>query len=826
MKTRKGRLGLVFAAAIAMLIASGGVRAQSNDITVAMDTCGVGNAFRPGDIIGIRLQLTSTLDTGKKCQIQWEMRNADGDVVAYYRNVVVSPGAATPPVWLYGPISPHAGLSTVWSVRVFDFDDDRLGAEIGGAKISPATVTSQIVSDRDAMICVVGNRMGLSDYQGLRSGERPAGAHEALHLAGLAVSDLPDRWYGLSPYEAVVWSDAATTGLTVSQTEALTEYVFRGGHLIIVLPSVGNPWGFGNPAQARLSELLISQPPRLDEGVLLSEIAPVLTKRRAIEHDFETSIRVFKDVDGNFDVIDNHFFPILALPDNRVVAIQRTYGHGRVTLIGVNVAESRLGAIRMPQAEVFWNPILGRRNDTPRPDELRAMDDAGVLITGGSRSTPVVIGDGKLFQDLLAKTGGAAGTAIFAALVLFATYWFLAGPGGFLILKQRKMTQHSWLAFVITAAACTGVAWAGVHLLRQQNVEINHLTVLDFVARPAGDQRVDEPQYYRAFSWFSLYVAGYGGADVAIDSANGQHDVLSTYIPPERNPQPFPNPDRYTVDCANGFNFHSIPTRATATEMKAQFVGPLDGVGTIRVDPNDPVRVEIDPATGQPRLRGTVKHDLPGELTNAVAIWVRPDRPPDRRYQRNGDVELDWVPMSRAGRLVNNGEMFALARAYSRWAPGNVLPLADLGRATGQTKLDTNIYKRNMEHYESGGMGLGMSGVPERLSDIDVKRFLEMLSFYQGLRPPKYHKQQQRGQQSGPSFARRLGRELDLSAWLNRPCLIIIGYLENSRCPIPLRVDGDEPANSDGLTMVRWVYPLPIDESEIAADAWEDDNGN
>ncbi len=817
----------MFAAVVTMLIASGGVRAQSNDITVELDIFGTGNTFRPGDIAAVRLLLTSTLDSGKKCQVQLETRNADGDVVAYYRNVVVSPGAATPPVWLYVPLSPHDSDTDVLSVRVFDFDDDRLGAEIGGKKISPATVTSQDVSDRDAMICVVGNRMGLSDYQSPRPGDRPAGAHEALHIeSGLAVSDLPDRWYGLSSYEAVVWSDAATTGLTVSQTQALTEYVFRGGHFIIVLPSVGNPWGFGNPAQARLSELLISQPPRLDEGVLLSEIAPVLTKRRSVEPDFETSIRVFKDVDGNFDVIDNHFFPILALPDNRVVAIQRTYGHGRVTLIGIDVASDRLGAIRMLQAEVFWNPILGRRNDTPRRDELLAMDDAGVLIPSSSRSTPVVIGNGKLFQNLLAKTGGPASAAIFAALVLFAAYWFLAGPGGFLILKQRKMTQHSWLAFVITAAACTGVAWAGVHLLRQQSVEINHLTVLDFVARPPGDQRADEPQYYRAFSWFSLYVAGYGGADVAIDSANGQHDVLSTYIPPERRPQPFPNPDRYTVDCANGFNFHSIPTRATATEMKAQFVGPLDGVGTIRVDPNDPVRVEIDPASGQPRLRGTVKHDLPGELTNAIAIWVRPDRLPDRRYQRNGDVELDWVPMLRAGQLVNNGEMFALAGAYSRWAPGNVLPLADLGRATGQTKLDTNIYKRNMEPYESNGaMGMGMSRVPDPLRDTDLRNFLEMLTFYQGLRPPKYHKLQ-RGQQSGVSFARRLGRELDLSAWLNRPCLIIIGYLKNSRCPIPLTVDGDEPANSNGLTMVRWIYPLPIDESEIAADAWEDDNGN
>ena len=63
---------------------------------------------------------------------------------------------------------------------------------------------------------------------------------------------------------------------------------------------------------------------------------------------------------------------------------------------------------------------------------------------------------------------------------------------------------------------------------------------------------------------------------------------------------------------------------------------------------------------------------------------------------------------------------------------------------------------------------------------------------------------------SGWSKLVLLGRELDLSPWFVRPCLIVIGYLEDSECPIPLRVNGD-PVPSDGLTVVRWVYPLPVD---------------
>ncbi len=91
--------------------------------------------------------------------------------------------------------------------------------------------------------------------------------------------------------------------------------------------------------------------------------------------------------------------------------------------------------------------------------------------------------------------------------------------------------------------------------------------------------------------------------------------------------------------------------------------------------------------------------------------------------------------------------------------------------------------------------------------------FIEMLSMFHQLTPPKYH----RGGNKDPKTAvlsRKLGRELDLSAWFTRPCLIIIGYLEDSPCPVPLRVDGKAP-KSEGLTVVRWIYPLPLVEDEL-----------
>ena len=52
---------------------------------------------------------------------------------------------------------------------------------------------------------------------------------------------------------------------------------------------------------------------------------------------------------------------------------------------------------------------------------------------------------------------------------------------------------------------------------------------------------------------------------------------------------------------------------------------------------------------------------------------------------------------------------------------------------------------------------------------------------------------------------------LDLGRWFTRPCVIIIGLVGQTKplpTPIPFCVDG-ETAPTSGLTIVRWVYPLP-----------------
>jgi hypothetical protein len=350
------------------------------------------------------------------------------------------------------------------------------------------------------MIAVVGRaKMRLDEYGNpWNRRANPPGAHEETRIvSGILAQELPDRWEGLKGFEAVVWSDALPQQLRVDSANALREYVRRGGHLVITLPEAGNPWGLGARSQTWLDDLLVSQTPRTDEGVMLSDLMSVLAKTDYVPIDIELSIRVFRDAGRDFDAIDNGYEPLIALPDDgRVVVIQRVFGFGRITISGIDASSQQMASMRIPHADVFWNRVLGRRSDTPQPNELKAMDDENPRLLARGVANELVIGDSRLFKESIDK-GGSAEVGLLAALVLFIVYWIVAGPPGYFVLKQRGHVRHAWLAFAAAAGLFTALAWGGVRVLREHNIEFKHVTFLDHVTRPPQPGAVDEPRFQR-----------------------------------------------------------------------------------------------------------------------------------------------------------------------------------------------------------------------------------------------------------------------------------------------------------------------------------------
>ena len=817
--TPRRSIPFVLAALAATAQAGAMQQAEDADVAVEVEQFGVGNAYRPGAITAMRLVLTSSLDEPTPVWVQWEVPNAEGDIAEYGRSVVLNPGSREL-LWLYAPLSPHTMDDTRWTVRVFEERDGQRRRELGGdSRISPIRSGAARVELDTGMIAVVGRaRMRLEDYSTTWNGRpRPPGAHELTRIiSGIAPQAMPDRWEGLSAFEAVVWSDALPQQLRVDSATALREYVRRGGHLVIILPEAGNPWGLGSLGETWLDDLLIGQAPRRDDDVMLSELMPILSKTRLPPvRDFQMSLRVFKEIGGRFNAIDNRYEPLVALGDGRVIAVQRLVDFGRITIIGIDLTSQRLASMRLPQADAFWNRILGRRVDTPQPGELLTMDENKPrMLTRGS-ANEMNIGDGRLLDGINKR--GRAARGLMAAVLLFIVYFVIAGPGGFLFLKQQRMSRHSWLVFAATAGVFTAVAWGGVRFLRQSDTEFRHVTFLDHVVRP-GTSLGSEPHYQRAVSWGSLYLPKYGTVDVSIEDDPGQsgQNLLFTWeAPPPRQPDRFPNVDRYMIDVGRSPADYTLPVRAAATQLYMNWMGALDPDwgGTLRVDPDDPIRITLGPGNFA-RFNGTLINDLPGVLRDICVIWVSNHRNRQREYLLDDLDELSWVPPSRSGQLLNTGHMLAGDAGAEPWYPGTTLSLADFV-PDGLTDLERNIDKKFIEPEEGDGMnftGLGGSNwQSHKLHD-----YMEMLSIYHQLTPPRYIRDDDKDPQAAV-ITRRLTRELDLSAWFTRPCLIIIGYLDGSETPVPFLVDGKTP-RSEGLTVVRWIYPLPLVETQIIPD--------
>ena len=805
------------------------------DVQIEVVQFGVGSAFRPSDMTGIRIELTSSLPEPTGIWVQWEVPNVDGDVAAYGRARTMNPGPNRP-FWLYAPLPPAADRSTVYTIRVFAQRDGVRAEELGGRRIDASMAQGQPLASIAGRVAVVGARdLGLFGYQSFLPGmTRPVGANEQTMItSNLTVDDLPDRWFGWQPFEAVIWAgaDESPGALGLNRGEALRHYVQRGGHLVIVLPALQDIWGIrdGDRGAHELSELL--PVPAKRDGIIKEDVddlrvlLPVLSKAKVPDPDidprklqFTTSMYSFGRV-GEERGFAPPYEPLIALPDGRIVAIERTYGHGRVTVVGIDVANGQLAALGnllrtgvLPQADIFWNRVLGRRSDTPTPTEAAAIQD-DERAAWGPNPRRHDLGQGRLFAQQIGMSQ-AASIGLLLALVLFLVYWVVAGPGGFFLLKQYKQVRHSWLLFAASAGVFTAVAWGAVSLLPSTPHQVRHVTILDHIARAPGAERADDPQLQRGISYFSAYLDNYGESTVALEPLAGQRDLVHSWAPIGVKEQRFPNVDQYQVDLERGAHEVTLPARSTATQLTARWLGALDPEWGSMITAVEPVRVVADPTvpTIGLRLEGKLMHSLPGTLEDVLVIWVTSSRIPDRRYQPSGDKRQPWIANLDSGRMLNRAYAFSPLPL----APDTAYPLSSLVQrdTTARSRdylLEETIRKRYTDQYKEA---VTLTGSPT-ISSQDRRNFMEMLSLYQQLTPPVYLRTSAGGNaETVQSFSRETGREMDLSVWLTRPCLIVMGTLRESPLPIPLRLDGsDTVPTSDGLTMVRWIHPLPLDDA-------------
>ena len=804
------------------------------DLEIALDSMGVEGAFRPGSWVPMQLAVTSNLDETTSVLISIEVPNSDGDLEQYTRAAVLAPGQRITR-WLYPHLPPSSTTTTIqntgYNVRVYENQDGQPGREIAASRVSGSSankVGTPVEMSQDMMLIVGTGRLGLNGYTQTRgqSGLVPS-QNERTMLINAMPQDLPDRWQGLASYSTIVWSDASPQELDQDQATAVLEWIENGGRLVIVLQESNASWGLGNSGRSNYLDagragepLLPKKAPRRVDQVRIASLMQVLSKSPLTRNPEATmSIRIFDP-----EVIEAPWEPLAAFPkkaapeagesvepstiEGQVYAIQRTYGHGSVVLVGIDadsIQRRQLQADGLPQTDVFWNRLVGRRGTLPTNGAYRAYADQEVLNTVGS---PFDLGTGKLVIDKIRIGGPGAGLAMLIALGLFVTYWVLAGPASFAFLRAKGLVRYSWLGFTCIALVFTVIALIvarGGRNVIQNEAPVRHLTFLDIV---------DGVPEARATSWFSAYLPGYGRSEIKVP---GERNLLATWSPPPNGTmERFPNSDVFQIptDSPNSF---AIPSRATSSHFVTQWRGVLgEAWDEPPAEAETPVSMTAEDGAQQSfEIDGVLRHGLPWTLKDVDIICISPFQSRSPNYiVTNGlsfESPIDALPSPGVTARLNEWKTGAEID-LGKQLPG---PHINFGsRITGEYSLTRNL----KQIYDSGLRAT----IRKSLSTVSVwenfqPEVLRMYCQFDMLPQPNYLKNQPGTPEDANAihFRRWLGRNSDCSNWFLSPCVIIFATIENVSIPIPLEIDGEQVA-SEGTVILRWVHRLPTDPRFIA----------
>lgn len=741
-------------------------------LTVDAENIGLGGSVRPGSWTPMLITLENRESAPVQVRCRWTLTDPDGDEVASQRSVALTPGKSQG-VWLYAVPPLTLDERSTWRVTVVD--------EASGRQVAMTTINlppSAIISPFDRVIGVTSSQpLALQPYAEINT------QHEAAHFVrGLDPAKLPDRWHGLSMMQALIWtpdapngSDPTSTSISTETRGAILEWVRRGGHIVIVLPAVGDLWSespfrrlLGGTKMGTVTDV----PPPIFLGTPMNGFANIEVK--AFEPGPDATPLLRDKPAGD--------------PGSRVLAVAQPFGAGRVTLLGVDLTDKRLPKMGLPNpytvgyntvGELLWPTVFGWRGPVFSNTTIDSMRVNNTLIDAQQRRTTVV--DEPLIANLVSMSASTA-TPLLLAIVLFGVYWFVAGPISFGVLRKRDQIRHSWMVFSLVVLGCTAVAWGGAALLRERHPRIEHFSVVDFDTRGIA----------HAHSWFSAFAPRHGGVEVSLGDPHDDTNHNYVAAPGISSAMPeggFLDPRRYSYDGGSPSGI-AFPFRATAKQIEADYLGRLDkdaGMPEEWVAPQGTLRME----KGWPV--GSLKHELPGTLKDVVVVYVA----------GNGREPWAWPWLREwpAGASVKLERPKNASYLVVPPSINNPLWGGYLGDLVEQGKPGNSLAARPRDNT-------GLS------SDENVK-LAEMLTFYSLLPSPRAEKKADEyftPDNMPMQYKRSIGRAADMSAMLAFRRVFIIGHLETGPLPMPLKLDGDS-VRSRGWTVVRWSTPI-LDEEK------------
>jgi len=771
----------------------------TTEVRIEVEHFGMGDAPRLGDWIGVRVRIQDSGTEQRTVLVRLSTTDADGDQPQQQREVTTNPGVWQG-VWLYMRL-PYAGVDRIpVRITVHQGVDSGATAVAGdsGGTVGTTAATENVFragrllgrleipnrinaqQENTSLMAVIGDRaLGLRQYSDRPDSGAPfsrLGNELTQVLTGLKPDALPDRWMGLAPFETLVWASGEVTELRDDRARAIREWVQRGGHLIIVLPPVGQQWM--NPTSNELYNIMPAVTVNRRENADMLPYRPMITSRLKAVYPARGVVHTFVP---NPAAPATDAMPILNGPDAQCVVVRRLVGAGAVTMIGLDLNTTMLSQSETIEADVFWHRVLGRRG------ELLPEKQPNLQGLSGDRRPWYV--DDRIAGEISITGRSAIGALV--AFVVFGLYWVLVGPVCYYVLRSRNLHNHAWMAFLAGSGVFTLLAWGLATALRPHRVEATHLTILDHVyGQPVQ----------RARMWTSLLIPSYGDARVTVGDPSGEASQSLSVIAPWEAPGEdagrigsFPDVRGYPIDTRSP-DAMNIPVRATVKTLQADWAGaPVWRMPTPVGQNGQPGQLILNENwtanSAEPLISGTIVHSLPESLQR-VKLYVFGIGP---EIRGTGPGRL---PLVRAWTLSPIEEL----------PPDKPLDIGAHIRAGSTTSLTTLL--DNLMPNPT----LMDSNAPTNLADGSaLERELDALTFFQLLPPPIFDSGSSINITGVLAAQRRSTHGWDLSRWSTQPCLIMTGFIggddRSSASPVPLFVDA-QPVKTRGRTFVRWIYPL------------------
>ena len=254
-------------------------------------------------------------------------------------------------------------------------------------------------------------------------------------VMGITPEDLPERVQGWSMIDRIVWQDIDAARLTPQQQDALRGWVAGGGRLVITGGTAGPRTLTAFP------DALLPYRPTASAEVPASVFGAVLG---AIPDDAPDVLALTGElIEGR----------ALAVSGDRVVAADRTYGAGQVTLLGFDPTADWFGA--SDGADSMWRRLL-----PPRTSGNLAFADDNMLVSAVSQLPSLA----------LPPIGGM--------LALLGAYIVLIGPLNYVVLRRLDRREWAWLTMPALIVVFTAGAYGFGAALRGNDVIVNEVAIV------------------------------------------------------------------------------------------------------------------------------------------------------------------------------------------------------------------------------------------------------------------------------------------------------------------------------------------------------------